>query len=46
MDTLEIKKVENGFVIIVSGDEFKEYVFLREQQVTKFIKEYFANSDE
>jgi hypothetical protein len=45
MDTLEIKKVENGFVIIVQGDEYKEYVFVREHQVIKFLKEYFNTGE-
>ncbi len=46
MDTLEIKKVANGFIIVVQGDEYKEYVFIREQQVIKFLKEYFGSTGE
>lgn len=41
MDTLEIKKAENGFVVVVNGDEYKEYVFVKEHQLIKFLKEYF-----
>jgi hypothetical protein len=41
MDTIEIKKAENGFVVVVQEDDIKEYVFVREQHLIKFIKEYF-----
>ena len=41
MDTIEIKKAENGFVVVVQEDDIKEYVFMREQHLIKFIKEYF-----
>lgn len=41
MDTIEIKKAENGFVVVVQEDDIKEYVFTKEQQLIKFIKEYF-----
>jgi hypothetical protein len=43
MDTIEIKKAENGFVVVVQEDDIKEYVFMREQHLIKFIKEYFKS---
>lgn len=41
MHSLEIKKAENGFVVVVNGDEYKEYVFFKEHQLIKFLKDYF-----
>ena len=41
MSSLEVKKAENGFVVVVSDDEYKEYVFIKEHQLIKFLKEYF-----
>jgi hypothetical protein len=43
MDTIEIKKAKNGFVVVVNDEEYKEYVFVREQQLIKFLKEYFKS---
>jgi hypothetical protein len=43
MDTLEIKKAANGFVVVVHEDDMKEYVFLKEQHLIKFLKEYFKS---
>jgi hypothetical protein len=44
METIEIKKVQNGFHVVVKDEtEFdeKEYVFTKESQVIKFLKEQF-----
>ena len=41
METIEIKKATNGFVVVVNDEEYKEYVFVREQHLIKFLKEYF-----
>lgn len=50
MDSLEIKQVANGFLVTVidSGDSYdnKEYVFTKEYQVIKFLKEYFNSTGE
>ena len=37
---LKLKRAENGFVVVVQEDDIKEYVFVREQHLIKFIKEY------
>lgn len=44
-----IKQVENGFLIRVDGEDpvegyiSKEYIFQRESQVIKFLRERFAS---
>lgn len=40
-ETIEIKAVENGFVVSVNGDDYKEYIFTKQFQVIRFIKDYF-----
>jgi len=47
MNTIEIKQVANGFLVTVV-DEFdssdnKEYVFVKEYQVIKFLKDKFKS---
>jgi hypothetical protein len=47
MNTIEIKQVSNGFLVTVV-DEFdssdnKEYVFVKEYQVIKFLKDRFKS---
>jgi hypothetical protein len=43
-----VKKVENGFIIRMDGEDpvegyiSKEYIFQRESQVVKFLRERFA----
>jgi hypothetical protein len=40
-DSIEIRKVTNGFVVILTQeDETKEYVFDTSRKAIKFIKEY------
>ena len=40
-ESLEIRKVKNGFVVIVNTEsEVEEYIFETHRRVTKFIKEY------
>lgn len=41
MESLEIRKVNNGFVVSVTDEnDTKEYVFDTYRKVLKFIKEY------
>lgn len=40
-ESIEIRKVENGFVVILNTEEeAKEYVFDTSRKAIKFIKEY------
>ena len=40
-DSIEIRKVTNGFVVILNQeDETKEYVFDSSRKAIRFIKEY------
>ena len=40
-DSIEIRKVTNGFVVILNQeDETKEYVFDTSRKAIRFIKEY------
>jgi hypothetical protein len=40
-ESIEIRKVKNGFVILLSVEEgTEEYVFATSRQAIKFIKEY------
>lgn len=42
MESIEIRKVKNGFVVIVNSvDDTEEYVFDTYRRVLKFIKECF-----
>lgn len=42
MKTIEIKQVQNGFVVVIIDDvEQREYVFAKQQQVFKFLKDEF-----
>jgi hypothetical protein len=44
METIEIKKVQNGFHVIIKDEtefEEKEYVFAKEAQVIRFLREQF-----
>jgi len=41
MESIEIRKVANGFVVVVNTEEdSKEYVFDSYRRVLKFIKEF------
>lgn len=42
MESIEIRRVANGYVIVVNDEEdSREYVFDTHRRVMKFIKEYF-----
>jgi hypothetical protein len=43
MKTYEIKQVQNGFIVTVQTEDYDgvEYVFPKEYQVIKFLKEQF-----
>lgn len=41
MRTIEIKQVQNGFVVTVFDEDNKEYIFQKENQVFKFIRDLF-----
>lgn len=47
-----IKKIENGFIVTLNGDDpldgyvHKEYVFLKHHQVVKFIRDNLAKGEE
>jgi hypothetical protein len=47
MNTIEVKQVANGFLVTVieTGDSYdnKEYVFTKEYQVIKFLKDHFKS---
>ena len=49
MNSIEIKQVSNGFLVtVIDGiDSFenKEYVFTKEYQVIKFLKEHFKSEE-
>lgn len=45
-DQIEIRKVKNGFVVMVNNDaEYAEYVFAKEGQVIRFMKDYFKSEE-
>jgi hypothetical protein len=40
-ESIEIRKVKNGFIVIVNTDESAdEYIFETHRRVTKFVKEF------
>jgi hypothetical protein len=49
MNTVEIKQVSNGFYVTVhvhsENYDSKEYVFAKEYQVIKFLKELFKSEE-
>ena len=47
MNTIEIKQVSNGFYVTVHSEQYdsKEYVFAKEYQVIKFLKELFRSEE-
>ena len=41
MESIEIRKVANGFVVVVNdADDSREYVFDTYRRVMKFVKEF------
>jgi hypothetical protein len=43
-DSIEIRKVANGFIVILNNDEeTKEFVYDTSRKAIKFIKEYVEN---
>jgi len=42
---VNVKKVENGFVVTVYDDEHKEYIFPRESLVLRFLRELWKTRD-
>ena len=41
---VNVKKVENGFVVQVFAEEHKEYIFSRESQVLRFLRDFWKDA--